>query len=62
MQRVVKKYMVPENATVVIIPPKGAPAPKAPPAPTQKTPPAPTQKAPEKAPAAPAPAAPKGGN
>ena len=62
VQRVVKKYMVPENATVVIIPPKGAPAPKAPPAPTQKTPPAPTQKAPEKAPAAPAPAAPKGGN
>jgi zinc protease len=39
VMRVAKKYMVPENATVVVIPPKGAAAPKAPPAPT--APPAP---------------------
>nr|MBA3500846.1 insulinase family protein [Deltaproteobacteria bacterium] len=63
VQRVLKKYMTAENATVVVIPPKGAPAPKAPPAPTPKPP---AEKAPApKAPAAPpaTPAAPKkGGN
>jgi len=55
VQRVVKKYLTPENATVVIIPPKGAPAPKA--APAGKAP-APTGKAPAPAEkkAAPAPA------
>jgi zinc protease len=54
--RVVKKYLAPENATVVVIPPKGGPAPKA----------APPATAPKAAPpAAPKPApvpAPKGGN
>jgi zinc protease len=28
VQRVIKQYLTPENSTVVIIPPKGAPAPK----------------------------------
>ena len=56
--RVAKKYMTTENATVVVIPPKGAPVPKAaPPKPTAPKPAAPAPK-----PAAPAPApAPKGG-
>jgi hypothetical protein len=56
VKRVIKQYMSPDHATVVIIPPKGAPA--QPPAATRPTPkppataPKPASKAPKAAPTA----------